>query len=207
MQKIVVTSLLVLCSMSSIAWNSISELEASAISALEEPSSLLAANFTNSVRAALLSTNRMMKTDAEILQAIISYQRFLGTADGRMVDDEVQCLSNVVELTCVETNTWQYWMGRLLLTSTFAADSNFAKSYQMSTNYIQMLNDHGGVMETNALNSAILAYYEMPGIEVDMAFKVFAGMSAAGYGMGNVATNYANQVPTPYRNIILEFVK
>ena len=89
----------------------------------------------------------------------------------------------------------------------FSADNNFARSYQMSTNYIQMLHDHGGVAETNALNSAILAYYEMPGIEIDVAFKVFAGMSAAGYGIGNVATNYANQVPAPYRNIILEFVK
>ena len=47
----------------------------------------------------------------------------------------------------------------------------------------------------------------MPNIDVREAMKVMAGMSAAVTGNGSVATNYANQVPGPYKNTILEFVK
>ena len=207
MRRLAIISLVVVSSMSSMAWENVLELEAAAVRALTPPVSILEASFTNEVSSALQSTNRIMRVDAELLQSIINYQRFLDTVEGQMLDNEFLCLSNVVSLTSGETNRWQFWTGRLLLASTYAAGNHFDVSYQMSTNYIQMAEGYGCAGETNALSSAILTYYEMPGIEVDVALKVFAGMSAAGMGSGTVATNFANQVPAPYRNMILEFVK
>ena len=47
----------------------------------------------------------------------------------------------------------------------------------------------------------------MPNVNIDVAFKVFAGMSSAGQGMGAEATNYANQVAAPYNGMILDFLR
>ena len=93
------------------------------------------------------------------------------------------------------------------MASTYAADNDFSIAYQMSTNSIKMIQHTGVVIDTNVLSKAILTYYEMPDIELETAFKVFAGMSAAGAGIGCAATNYANQVSDPYRSTILDFIK
>ena len=53
----------------------------------------------------------------------------------------------------------------------------------------------------------ILDKYDMTGGGVSEAMKIMAGMSAACLGMGNVASNYANQVSAPHRNTIFEFIK
>ena len=105
------------------------------------------------------------------------------------------------------TNTWQFWTGRLLLASVYAVDNNFTLAYDVCTNNLYAMQILGGMPETNVLNTAILKYYEMPDLEVGMAFKVFAGMAAAGAGMGNAATNYANQVGNPYRSMIFDFIR
>ena len=205
--KSVVGCAWVLCSLSLFGWTSVSELESEAVNALSTPMNLCQPGFSDNLSCAILSTNRIMRIDAELVRSIVDYQRFLDTADGRLLDSQRQSISNVVDLTCEATNSWQYWMGRLLLISTYAADNDFGVAYLMSTNHIRMLQDCGGLHETNILCNAILSYYEMPNISIDVAFKVFAGMSSAGQGMGAEATNFANQVAAPYNGIILDFVR
>ena len=207
MKKSISACLLAVCSVLVLGWNSVSELEAEASLALATPTTLLNPGFSNKLHSAIQSTNQIIRIDAELVQSIVYYQQFLNSANGRLIDSGKQCLSNVVDLTAGMTNSWRFWTGRLLLASTHAADNDFETAYQMSTNYIQMLQDYGGLQETNILGTAILAYYEMTNANIDVAFKVFAGMSSAGIGMGNAATNYASQVPMPYRNVILEFVR
>ena len=70
-----------------------------------------------------------------------------------------------------------------------------------------MLHDLEIQQETNILCNAILAYYEITNANIEIAFKIYAGMASAGIGMGNEATNFANQVATPYRNMILQFIQ
>ena len=197
----------VLCSLSLFGWTSVSELESEAANALSTPANLCQHGFSNNLSCAILSTNKLMRIDAELLRSIVAYQRFLNTADGRLLDDQRQSISNAVDLTCGATNSWQYWVGRFLLISTYAADNDFGTAYLMSTNHIRMLQDCGGLQGTNILCNAILSYYEMPNVNIDVAFKVFAGMSSAGQGMGAEATNYANQVAAPYNGMILDFLR
>ena len=207
MRKLVFVYQIMMCSVVACAWNTVTELEAEASQKIMNPVCLLDTNFVSNLNNAAQSTNVIMKVDANLVKSMVYYQRFLATADGQMVDDQKKCLSNAVNLTVGMTNSWQFWAGRFLLASTYAADNDFSIAYQMSTNSIKMIQHTGVVIDTNVLSKAILTYYEMPDIELETAFKVFAGMSAAGAGIGCAATNYANQVSDPYRSTILDFIK
>ena len=195
------------CSLLLFGWASVAELELDASHALANPGTLFDQGFSNSLNCAIQSTNQIMKIDANLVQAIAHYQHFLNTADGSFIGDEMQCLSNVVDLTVGMTNSWQFWAGRLLLAGTYASDNDLGTAYQISTNHIRMLHDLEIQQETNVLCNAILAYYEITNTNVEIAFTIYAGMASAGLGMGNEATNFANQVATPYRNMILQFIQ
>ncbi len=207
MRKSLMVCLGVICSTTVYGWNTVSELENEASLALVSSENLLDAAFVSNINRSVQSTNLLMKLDAEIIRSIIHYQQFLDSADGQAIDGQLQCISNVVNWTDTMTNSWQFWTGRLLLASVYAVDNNFTLAYDVCTNNLCAMQIFGGVPETNVLNTAILKYYEMPDLEVGMAFKVFAGMAAAGAGMGNAATNYANQVGNPYRSMIFDFIR
>ena len=207
MRKLVFVCQAMMCSVVACAWDTAAELEAEASQKIMNPTYLLDTEFVSNLNSTVQSADVIMTVDANLVRSMVCYQRFLGTADGQMVDDQKQCLSNAVNLTVGMTNSWQFWAGRFLLASTYAADNDFSTAYQMSTNSIKMMQHTGVVIDTNVLSKAILTYYEMPDIELETAFKVFAGMSAAGAGIGCAATNYANQVSDPYRSTILDFIK
>ena len=207
MKKLMAICVGATCSLFLFGWTSIAELELDASLALTNPENLFDQGFSNSLSSAIQSTNQIMKIDANLVQAIAHYQCFLNTADACFIGDEMQCLSNVVDLTVGMTNSWQFWAGRFLLAGAYASDNDLGTAYQISTNHIRMLQDLGIQQETNILCSAILAYYEITNTNVEVAFKIYAGMASAGLGMRSEATNFANQVATPYHNMILEFIQ
>lgn len=185
--------------------NAVDEFEEESALALSKPESMLGDAFSARLVSASQSTNFWLRIDAELVSSVVCYQKFMTGADASFFEKGMRSLSNVVTQTEGAHSSWQFWTGRLLLAGFHAADNRFSMSYQMLTNNIAFMQEVRPTFGTNTLNAAILTYYEMPGISMPMAFNVFAGMSAAGLGMTNVATNYARQLSAPYSEIILEF--
>ena len=143
-----------------------------------------------------------------MLLSIHAYQNFLNTADDSWLQIEMSNASNAVVAIGMNSNKWQYWTCRFLYASAYCSVSNYERSFVVMTNSLHELSliayDTNNV---NAVERAILNKSEMMNVGVTDALRIFAGMSAAELGMGGVATNYANQVPMPYRKVILQFVK
>ena len=83
----------------------------------------------------------------------------------------------------------------------------YADSYSTLSNTLAEVAAVGYTNETSLVERSLLNKYEMPDLEIVDAMKVFAGMTAAELGMGDVATNYANQVSEPYRNKVIRFIR
>ena len=189
------------------AWNSIMEMENDICVALTNDNILLSTPFTNQLHLATGSPSEEMKSEAHMLLAINAYQNFLITVDQSWLCRELSHASNAVAAIGTHADKWQYWMARFLHASAFISTNDYVASYAILTNALDGMAAYPHTNLASLVEGRIMDKFEMPGANMSMAFKVFAGMSAAELGMGGVATNYANQVPLPYRNTILEFVR
>lgn len=88
-----------------------------------------------------------------------------------------------------------------------SSQSDYGKSLFVMTNSLSDIASSACTNDSAPVCRAMLGKFEMPDIGVVEAMKVMAGMSAAAIGERNIATNYANQVAMPHRNIILEFAQ
>ena len=190
------------------AWDSVAEMETAVCQALTNENYLLSSTFTNQLAAAINSPSVEMKCEAYIMFSIHAYQNFLNTADDSWLQIEMCNASNAVSTIGMSTNKWQYWASRFVHAGAFCSVSNYESSFAVLSNALQeasyscFTNNSPGPVER-----AIFDKFEMPNVGVIDAMRIMAGMSAAELGNGSVATNYANQVPVPFRNVILEFVK
>lgn len=189
------------------AWDTVDEMESDIVVALTNNSYLVSATFTDQLNSATNSALVEMKTDAYLLLSLTAFQNFLNTAEGGWLCREMFNASNAVEAIGIHSNKWQYWMARFTYASAQISQQHFSSSYSTLTNALEEIARTGYVSADSDAERAILHKYEMPDLNIVDAMKVFAGMAAAELGMGNVATNYANQVPMPYRNKIHDFVR
>ena len=189
------------------AWNTVAEMENEVCMALTNDAILLSATFTNNLHAAANSPFEEMRSEAHLLLAINAYQNFLNTMDEGWLHHEMLNTSNAVVAIGSHTDKWQYWMARFLHAGAFASLNDYMSSYATATNALNGLTASSYTNALSTVETCIMRKFEMTGIDISAAFKVFAGMSAAELGLGESATNYANQVPVPYRNTILEFIK
>ncbi len=189
------------------AWNSISEMESDICIALTNDEYFLSATFTNKLNSATNSASSEMKTEAYLLLSINAYQNFLNTADDIWLCQELSTASNAVISSGNHVDKWQYWMAKFTYASALVSQQHFADSYSSLVAALAEITETGYTNGVSIVETGLLRKYEMPNLQIVDALKVFAGMTAAELGMGNVATNYANQVPMPYRNKIMNFVR
>lgn len=189
------------------AWNSVSEMETDFCVALTNSDYLLSAAFTNQLSSVTNITSVEARCEVGMLLAIHAAQSFEATVDGRWIQEEMKQASNAVVVIGMQTNKWQYWMSRLVYAGAYASQSDYGKSLLVMTNSLSEFSSSGCTNDAAPVCRAMLAKFEMPDIGVGEAMKVMAGMSAASLGERSIATNYANQVAVPYRNIILEFMQ
>lgn len=189
-----------------LAWNSVAEMESDICVALTNDNRLVSAAFIGQLGSATNSASIEMKTEAHLLLSISAYQNFLQSADDKWLYYEMNHASNAVMSIGNKTNTWQYWMARFSYASAQISVQQFADSHSTLTNALMEMFNARYVNGSSAVERAILHKYEMPDLGIEGAMKVFAGMTAAQLGIGNVATNYANQVPSLYRNKIIDFL-
>ena len=186
-----------------LAWNSLAEMDVDVCRALTNNVFLMSESFTNQLNAACNSGS----DEAYMILSIHAYENFLHTADSDWLRLEMFNASNSVEAIGMHANKWQFWMSRFLLAGACCSVPNYERAYAITTNSIHLLVSSGFTNHASMVEHAILRKYEMDGLDVADAMRVMAGMSAAELGMGDVATNFANQVSTPYRNIIFDFVR
>ena len=189
------------------AWSSIEEMESEVCVALTNDEHIVSQTFTNQLGLATSSASDEMRAEAYMLLSISAYQNFLDTADALWLDHEMSNASNAVVEIGANNNRWQYWMARFTYASAFASELNFTNAYSIATNTLAEISASGYTNESSMVESAILEKFEMPDLHVEDAMKIMAGMSAAELGMGIAATNYANQLASPYRDIILDFIR
>ena len=168
---------------------------------------LMSEAFTNQLNAASRLGSDAMKSEAYMLLSIHAYENFKRSVDDAWQRKELLYASNAVEVIGMHTNKWQFWMSRFLLAGACCSASNYERAFNVSTNTIHLLTLSGYTNFPTAVEGAILQKFEMGGLEVAEALRVMAGMSAAELGLGNAATNLAHQVPMPYRNTILNFIR
>ena len=189
------------------AWNSIAEMETDICVALTNDSYLLSAPFTNQLNEALGAASVEMRCEAHMLLAINAYHNFLKTIDESWLQRERINASNAVVDIGLHADKWQYWSARFIYAGAFASIDDYMASYSIITNVLKELSIHPYTNNTASVESRIIEKFEMSDIDITTAFKVLAGMSAAELGLEGTATNYANQVPVPYRNMIFDFIK
>ena len=202
-----ITMMAMLLSMVAIAWTGVDDFEVEACVALTNSQYLTSAEYTNKLSRAWTSDNLELRLDARIVFAASEYQRFLDEADVSGLNGEFSQLSNVVNQTSALTNLWQHWTSRLLYAGSFASHDDYVHSYAILTNLLERANCSDAVETTNRLHAALLKHYELSDLSTTNAVKVMAAMSAGELGLGNVVTNFANQVPLNYRNIIFDHFK
>jgi len=190
-----------------VAWDTICEMESDVCVALTNDDFLVSAAFTNQLNSATNASSVEMKSEAHLLLSINAYQNFLNTADDGWLCREMLNASNAVDSIGAHSNKWQYWMARFMYASAQISEQRFSDSYSTLTNALEEILRVGYTNANSDVERAMLRKYEMSDLNITDAMKVFAGMTAAELGMGNVATNYANQVATPYHNMILEFIR
>lgn len=189
------------------AWNSVSEVESGFCLALTNSNYLLSAAFTNQLSSVTNFTSAELRCEMFMLSAIHAAQSFEVTADIGWIQEEMKQASNAVVSIGTQIDKWQYWLSRFVYAGACASSSNYEESLRVMTNSLNEIASSGFTNDVSSVGQLLLKKYEMPGIGVREAMKVMAGMSAAVTGYGSVATNYANQVPGPYKNTILEFLK
>lgn len=189
------------------AWVSIDDMEADISIALTNDSYLLSADFTNQLNAATSSQSAEMRSEAHMLLSMNAYKNFLDTAEESWIPRELSHASNAVVAIGANSDKWQFWMARLVHSLAYVSLDDYTASLGMATNTIAMRESSGYTNETSSLERAILSRYEMCGVDLIGGLKITAGMAAASAGQSSLATNYANQVSSPYREIILEFVR
>lgn len=189
------------------AWDSISEMESDICIALTNDEYLVSAEFFNKLNSATNSASFEMKTEAYLLLSVNAYQNFLDTADDRWLSEELNTASNAVASAGSHAETWQYWMAKFTYASAQISQQRFADSYSILVAAIADIANVGYTNGASIIEAGLLSKYEMPNLQIADALKVFDGMTAAELGMSNVATNYANQVPMPYRSMITDFAR
>lgn len=189
------------------AWGTIGEMELDVCKALTNDNFLVSAAFTNQLNSATNVISVEMKSEAYLLLSINAYQNFLNTADDGWLCCEMFSASNAVDSIGIHSNKWQYWMARFTYASAQISEQRFFDSFSTLTNALDEILKVGYTNANSDVERAMLRKYEMPDLNIADAMKVFAGMTASELGMGNVATNYANQLPVLYRNKILEFIR
>lgn len=190
-----------------LAWTTYPEFENSAIQALENPQMLTDSVFTNQLAEASMSSNAELRVGALMLRGICARQDFLSNANAASLDLEMNLISNAVEDAQVMTNRWQFAVARLLYAGTYTSRNDFGRSYLILTNGLATMSADTGSIETNALQTAILQRFDLVGLTVPMAYKVLAGMSAAGLGLKNKASEFAEQLPFRYSEMIHKFME
>lgn len=205
--KLVLVLMLFAMANHAFAWDTIAGMDVDVCRALTNNAFLMSASFTNQLSVACNSGSDEMKSEAYMLLSIHAYENFLHTADSGWLRTEMFNASNSVEVIGVHTNKWQFWMSRFLLAGACCSVSNYERAFAVATNSIHLLVVSGYTNQTAMVECAILKKFEMDGLGVADAMRVMAGMSAAELGIGDVATNFANQVSTPYRNIIFDFAR
>lgn len=190
-----------------LAWNSVAEMEADICVALTNDKRLVSAAFAGQLSSATNSASIEMKTEAHLLLSISAYQNFLQSADDKWLYYEMNHASNAVMSIGNMTNAWQYWMTRFSYANAQISVQQFADAHSTLTNALAEMRNAGHANASSSVERAILHRYEMPDLDIGGAMKVFAGMTAAQLGIGNVATNYADQVPSLYRNMIIDFLR
>ncbi len=189
------------------AWDSVQELEADACCALTNAQYLTSEQYVASLRSCVTNSNLTISVDAQIMLALSARQRFWDTVDSSMTEVEMQYISNVVASVQLDRFDWRYWLSRLIYASVHADVDDYSQAYCVLTNSICSMPTPAIQFATNSLPRAILNKYELTGLSVEMSFKVLAGLSAAELGKGVEATNFANQVSAPYREMILRLIR
>ena len=189
------------------AWTSYPEFENSVIQALDHPQMLLDSGFTNQLAESSTSSNVDLRIGSLMVRGICARQDFLSNANAASLDLEMNLISNAVEETMVMTSCWQFATARLLYAGTYTSRDEFGRSYLILTNGLASMGGTMNSAETNALQSAILRRFDLAGLSLPMAYKVLAGMSAAGLGLRDKAFEFAEQLPSKYSEMIHEFAE
>lgn len=189
------------------AWDSCEEMESDMCIALTNDNYLVSETFTNQLITATCFPVDEIRAEAYIMLSISSYQNFLFTADALWLEHEMSNASNAVVAIGSNSDVWQYWMARFTYASAHASELSFTNVYSIATNTLAEIALCGYTNGNSSLEAAILQKFEMPNLSIEDAMKVMAGMSAAELGMTTAATNFANQLAIPYRNIILDFIR
>ena len=183
------------------------EFESAAYTALTNKEFLLGTLFSNKLDVAESSSALNVRVDSALMKGVRARQMFFESADSEFLDTEMAFLSNAVSLTSFMTNNWRKYIASLMYAGCHATVNSFDYSYGIITNTMAVADDEGFNGTTNQMCMRILSKFQMTGLSVNSALNLMAGMSAAELGMGNVATNYANQLPATYRNMIFDFMR
>ena len=188
------------------AWQNVAELESAAIVAFSNATVLTGTSFTNQVYKALSSDSAELRISAAPVSSAVHDQLFKDEANRQWLDKSFALLTNALDSSSSCTNYSNFWMTRFLLAGNYAARMDYESSSSICTNLIAMCEDGSVSVATNEFTRSIMSYYNMSGLDFSSAVKYVAGLSAAELGMGTVATNLSEQVASPYKEEILEFL-
>ena len=188
------------------AWTSEAEMDAAVCKALSAGKNAWSPAFVGQLRetATNAACSAGMRCEASMLLSLNAWQCFLDTMDGIWMVHERVHAERAVEQIGAATNAWQYWMARFVRAGAAASDCDYARALSVLSNAVDRMAREQATNTATGVECAFLRLFDLPDVATIDAMRVLAGMSAAMLGDGNVATNFAFQVPPRYRAMILE---
>ena len=162
---------------------------------------------TNRIWQAYNATNDELRLSAAIAKSAVEYQLYATTADRSWADASVRTLTNAIVCCAALSNDCRFAVCKVLSAGNSASLRRYMEAYQISTNVINDIASGRNVEVTNEFLVAVFRHYKLDGLDVLTASRYIAGMSAAEMGWASVASNFANQVSSPYRQEIYEFLE
>lgn len=193
---------LVLFAVRGSAWEAKEDFELAAVNALDCPTILVSASFTNELIQYMNSTDdHETKVSSKLVLGESLLANYDETMDSSCLDSALSVASNVWVQTVSETNRWYHWQSRLLLFSVFAQENEMGMAYAVASNALDGVQSVN-VTSTNLVFAALLRHNRAEGLSLLEAIRLAKSLAAVAVGKREEACRLAESLPTEYRNMI-----
>ena len=190
------------------AWEDHQVFETAMVNALSNKVELVSTAFTNQLNEFISSTTNVNdRATATLVFSISAMTLFEESLNDTLYLQSHSLATNVLSLTGLETNSWQWLGANLLLISRDTMNNKYSSAHTTATNALQIMKQTGYTDSTNRVLKTILnKTYESPDLTLQQTFSVYAGLSLAVLKSPVEARAFVSDLPLKYRQMVEEIL-
>lgn len=183
------------------------ELVSSISSALYDKEILRGGAFTNDVGSfALSSTNKLHTLTAELGLALAFHEIASSTGEDSLFEKGLLVITNALQATNCPMTAWQKYAGMAIYCDYLNDNSDYSRSFIVSTNALALIDNHNPVLEEPNFWSALAQYDGTPGASFRQSFQMNAAATLAVSGFSENIQGFTNGLPANIMAPLLELL-